>query len=371
MLELLPTRLFTGEAIREGVSVVVDGQRIREVKDKPSSSAVRLDGLLAPGFIDVQVNGGGGVMFNDAPTLDTLKIITAAHRQFGVTGFMATLISDDRAKTARAIEAVTAGIAAGIPGLLGIHLEGPWLSDARRGVHPSKMLRAFDSEDLKLVAQSHAFHVLVTVAPEQIGAAGIRALKAAGVTVSLGHTAATAEDVEAALAAGATGFTHLFNAMAPIEGRKPGAAGVALASREAWAGLILDGIHVHPVNARMALAAKTAKKLFLVSDAMATVGSKDNVMSLFGERIEVVGGALRTAAGTLAGAHLDLSGAARNAVLMLGASTEDALRMASLTPAEFIGIAGERGRIAPGNRADFVLLDPHLNAKRVWIGGQD
>ncbi|HEV7693604.1 MAG TPA: N-acetylglucosamine-6-phosphate deacetylase [Hyphomonadaceae bacterium] len=369
MLELAPTRLFTGETMREGASVVIDGERVIEIREKPSPSATKLDGLLAPGFIDAQVNGGGGVLFNDAPTVETLKTMAAAHRQFGVTAFMATLISDDRAKTAKAINAVAAGIAAGTPGLLGIHLEGPWLSDARRGVHPSKALRPFDNEDLKLLAQQRPFPALITVAPEQIDAAGIRALRVAGVTISLGHTAATAEDVEAALAAGATGFTHLFNAMPPIEGRKPGAAGAALANRNAWAGLILDGIHVHPITARMALAAKTAKKLFLVSDAMATVGSKDPSMSLFGEQIAISDGALRTVSGTLAGAHLDLSGAVRNAVSMLGASMQDALRMASLTPAEFVG-TNDRGKIAPDCRADLVLLGAELDVRKVWIGGK-
>lgn len=175
--------------------------------------------------------------------------------------------------------------------------------------------------------------------------------------------------VEETLAAGATGFTHLFNAMPPMEGRNPGALGVALGSRSSWAGLILDGIHVHPASARAAFAAKTAAKLILVSDAMATIGSDDPSMSLFGERIEVRDGALRTEAGTLAGAHLELSGAVRNAVSMLHATREEALRMASLTPAEFLGVNHERGRIATGQRADFVLLDDALNVKSTWTGG--
>jgi N-acetylglucosamine-6-phosphate deacetylase len=370
MLALSPTQLFNGDGIIEGATVRIDGGRVVDVVAGVSADAVKLEGLLAPGFIDVQVNGGGGVLFNDAQTVETLATIAAAHKRFGVTGFMATLISDERGKAANAIEAASKAIDAGVEGLLGLHLEGPWLSKPRRGVHPAEFLRDLDDADLKLLTRKHPFPLMVTVAPEQISSASVKALAKAGVIVSLGHTAASTEVVEQALVAGATGFTHLFNAMPPMEGRNPGALGVALGSRSSWAGLILDGIHVHPASARAAFAAKTANRLILVSDAMATIGSKDTSMSLFGERIEVRDGALRTAAGTLAGAHLELSGAVRNAVSMLHATREEALRMASLTPAEFLGVDHERGRIAAGQRADFVLLDDALNVKATWIGGR-
>jgi len=368
MLALSPTQLFTGSAIVEGATVHVDNGRIASISAAPSPTAIKLDGLLAPGFIDIQVNGGGGALFNDSPTAATLATIAAAHRPFGVTGFMATLISDDRAKTAAAIDAVTQAVQAGVEGLLGLHLEGPWLSEPRRGVHPSGHLRKFDAADLDLLCRKRPFPLLVTLAPEQIDPANLKALAAAGVIVSLGHTAATSEEVDAALAAGATGFTHLFNAMPPLEGRKPGPVGAALASPASFAGLILDGIHVHPLSARIAFAAKTSRKLMLVSDAMATVGSKDASMSLFGEKIGLSGGALRTASGTLAGAHLEMSTAVRNAVALLGATPEEALRMASLTPAEFLGVDSERGRIAAGHRADLVLLGPDLDVLETWIG---
>jgi N-acetylglucosamine-6-phosphate deacetylase len=369
MLALAPTRLFTGSEILEGYTVHISEGRVLDVTAATSPSAIKLDGLLAPGFVDIQVNGGGGVLFNDAPTVESLETIAAAHARFGVTGFMATLISDDRAKIVRAIDAVSEAVEDEVDGVLGLHLEGPWLSDPRRGVHPSRHLRALDDEDLRLLTQKRPFPLLVTLAPEQADAETIEALVTAGVIVSLGHTEAPAEQVEAALAAGATGFTHLFNAMPPMEGRKPGPVGAALANRDCWAGLILDGIHVSPTSARAAFAAKTWRKLMLVSDAMATVGSKDQRMSLFGEKIEVKEGALRTATGTLAGAHLDLSLAVRNAVSLLGATPTEALRMASLTPAEFLGVAFERGRMGMGCRADFVLLDDKLEPKATWIGG--
>lgn len=362
-------RVFTGSELLDSATVRVHDGRITSVERGISSDATMLDGLLAPGLVDAQVNGGGGVLFNDAPTIETLRVMTEAHTRLGVTGIMATLISDARGKIEAGIAAVTSAIDAGMPGLVGLHLEGPWLSAPRRGVHPEQFLRSLDAGDMAVLTRKHAFPVLVTLAPEQAGPADVAALTDAGVVVSIGHTAAAHEDVEALLAAGATGFTHLFNAMPPLEGRKPGAVGVALASREAWTGLILDGIHVDPVSARAAFAAKTSRKLMLVSDAMATVGSHDPAMTLFGEHIAVSEGALRTPTGTLAGAHLDLSMAARNAVHMLGATHEEALRMASATPAEFLRVGNQRGALAAGARADMTLFGPDLDVRQVWIAG--
>ena len=367
---LAATRIFTGTDVLDSGTIQITNGRITAVTPGILSGAELLDGMLAPGLVDVQVNGGGGVLFNDAPTVATLRTMTAAHSQFGVTGLMATLISDERARIVAALEAVEQGVRDGIPGLIGLHLEGPWLSEPRRGVHPQRFLRGLDAEDLALLTQQRSFPLMVTIAPEQATPDDVKALTASGVTVSIGHTAADHADVEALLAAGATGFTHLFNAMPPLEGRKPGPVGVALASANTWAGLILDGIHVHPLSAGAAFAAKSARRLMLVSDAMSTVGAKSPSMSLFGEQIEVKDGALRTPSGTLAGAHLNLSQAARNAMSMLGASREEALRMASLTPSEFLRIDQRHGRIAPGARADLILVGPDLDLRKVWIGGE-
>jgi N-acetylglucosamine-6-phosphate deacetylase len=303
--------------------------------------------------------------------VQSLRTITQAHAHLGVTALMATLISDERGKIAAAIDAVAKGVRERMPGLLGLHLEGPWLSEPRRGVHPQRYLRSLDAADLDMLARKHPFPVLVTLSPEQASPDDVHRLTSAGVTVSIGHTAAPHKQVEALIAAGATGFTHLFNAMPPMEGRNPGAVGVALAERKTWAGLILDGIHVHPVSAKAAFAAKSADKLALVSDAMATVGATDTSMTLFGERIALAGGALRTEAGTLAGAHLDLATAARNALAMLSVTTEEALRMTSLTPAAFLGVDHLHGRIAPGARADLVLFSDALNVRNVWIAGAE
>jgi len=365
---LAPTRLFDGETIRSGAAVRIEGSQIAAVFDTAPAGAARIDGLLAPGFIDIQVNGGGGALFNDAPALDTLRTITAAHRKFGVTGIMATLISDSREKTAAALDAVSAAFEAGVEGLIGLHLEGPWLSEPRRGVHPAENLRALDETDLIMLTARRGFPLMVTVAPERVSPEDIATLTGEGVCVSLGHTAADAATVEAALSAGATCFTHLFNAMPAMESRSPGPVGVALAHAETFAGLILDGIHVHPTTARAAFNAKAARRMILVSDAMATVGADRPEMSLFGETVSLSQGALRTPSGTLAGAHLDMSAAVRNALAMLKASEAQALRMATRTPAEFLGL-DDRGRIAPGARADFVLLDQMFQPQGVWISG--
>jgi N-acetylglucosamine-6-phosphate deacetylase len=371
VLTLAATRAFNGTEILDGATVEIDSGVIVRVTPGIRPGVPQLDGLLAPGLVDVQVNGGGGVLFNEAPNVQSLRTITQAHAHLGVTALMATLISDERDKIAAAIDAVAEGVRERMPGLLGLHLEGPWLSEPRRGVHPQRYLRSLDAADLDMLARKHPFPVLVTLSPEQASPDDVHRLTSAGVTVSIGHTAAPHKQVEALIAAGATGFTHLFNAMPPMEGRNPGAVGVALAERKTWAGLILDGIHVHPVSAKAAFAAKSADKLALVSDAMATVGATDTSMTLFGERIALACGALRTEAGTLAGAHLDLATAARNALAMLSVTTEEALRMTSLTPAAFLGVDHLHGRIAPGARADLVLFSDALNVRNVWIAGAE
>jgi N-acetylglucosamine-6-phosphate deacetylase len=368
---LAARQVFTGTVLLGSATIHFADGVIAAVTPGIEPGVVEHDGLLAPGLIDVQVNGGGGVLFNDAPTVETLRTMTLAHARFGITGVMAALISDERGKIAAAIDAVTQGIKEHLPGLLGLHLEGPWLSEPRRGVHPQRFLRSLDADDRNLLCRKQSFPVLATLAPEHATPADVKALTDAGVTVSIGHTAADHQQVEALVAAGATGFTHLFNAMPPLEGRKPGVLGVALSNRDTWAGLILDGIHVHPVSARAAFAAKTARKMMLVSDAMSTVGAPSPSMVLFGEPVTVSDGALRTSSGTLAGAHLDLGMAARNAVTMLGASREEALRMATLTPAEFLRVDTWRGRIASGARADFALLSDALDVRKVWIGGEE
>lgn len=325
--------------------------------------------LLAPGFIDCQVNGGGGELFNDDPSVDTIAAIASAHRRFGTTGFLPTLISDDLDVVARAIDAVRDAIACGVPGVLGIHIEGPFLNEARRGIHDPSKLRALDGEAVQLLMRPHGGVTMVTLAPERTTPAFIRQLSDAGVIVSAGHTNATFDELQPALRAGLRGFTHLFNAMSPLGSRDPGAVGAALADADSWCGLIVDGHHVHPEVMKLALRAKRHERFMLVSDAMPTVGASVKAFVLNGKSITAADNKLVDEDGRLAGADLDMASAVRNAVSMLGVELADALRMASSNPAEFLALR-DVGRIAPGQRANFALLDADLQVRDTWIDGR-
>ena len=326
--------------------------------------------LLAPGFIDVQVNGGGGVLFNDDPSIDSIQAIGRAHRRFGTTGFLPTLISDDLDVVARAIEAVRAAIDQRVAGVLGIHIEGPFLNADRRGVHDAGKLRSLDAAAVELLSTPHGGLTMVTLAPERTTPELIRALNAAGVIVSAGHTNATFDELQPALAAGLRGFTHLFNAMSPLTSREPGAVGAALAAEQAWCGLIVDGHHVHPEVMKLALRAKRHDRFMLVTDAMPSVGSDLKSFRIQGRLITVTGDKIVDDDGRLAGAHLDMASAVRNAVKLLGVEPAAALRMGSRNPAEFLKL-DDVGRIAPGQRANFVLLDDEFQVRGTWIDGND
>jgi len=316
----------------------------------------------------VQVNGGGGVLFNDDPSIESIQAIGQAHRHFGTTGFLPTLISDDLDVVARAIEAVRAAIGHGVPGVLGIHIEGPFLNADRRGVHDAGKLRSLDAAAVELLSTPHGGITMVTLAPERTTPELIRALSAAGVIVSAGHTNATFDELQPALAAGLRGFTHLFNAMSPLTSREPGAVGAALAAEQAWCGLIVDGHHVHPEVMKLALRAKRHDRFMLVTDAMPSVGSDLKSFRIQGRSITVTGDRILDEDGRLAGAHLDMASAVRNSVKLLGADLATALRMGSRNPAEFLGLA-DVGRIATGQRANLVLLDDELQVRGTWIDG--
>ncbi len=367
-------RLFDGESIVEDRAVLVDGSRIVALAD-PRQIPAGVErreagpGLLAPGFVDVQVNGGAGVMFNDAPSVEGIRTIATAHRRFGTTTVLPTLISDRREVMTRAADAVRAALADGVPGVRGVHFEGPYLNPLRKGVHDERAIRAVDRDALALMSAGDLGVVVATVAPERVGTAFIAALAAAGVRVCAGHTAATYEEARAGIAAGVRGFTHLFNAMTPLTSREPGAVGAALDDDGVWCGVIADGHHVHDAALRVAIRAKRQGKIFLVTDAMPTVGDERKIFRLGGEEIVAVDGRCATAAGVLAGSDLDMASAVRNCVRRLGLSLEEALRMASSYPAAFLGLDGALGRIAPGHEADLVLLDDDLRVLATWIGG--
>lgn len=373
---LINARVLTGQGFLSGHAVLVaDGKIVDVVAESDarvrSAQVEDLRGArLVPGFIDTQVNGGGGVLFNDAPNVETIRRIAQAHRRFGTTGMLPTLISDDAEVMRRAIAAVDEAIAQKMPGVLGIHLEGPYLAPARKGVHDAARFRVPDAREIELASSLRRGKTLLTVAPERISADALRELIRRGVVVAAGHTAATYAEMRAALDGGLRGFTHLYNAMTPLTGREPGVVGAALEDRGSWCGVIVDGHHVHPAALRVALAAKPRGKVFLVTDAMPPVGSDSPTFAISGTTATVKDGRLATPAGTLAGSVLDMAQAVRNAVGWLGVPLDEAVRMASTYPADFIGLGATHGRIAPGYAADFVVLDDALQVEATWIGGQ-
>ncbi|MBD9369938.1 N-acetylglucosamine-6-phosphate deacetylase [Xanthomonas sp. XNM01] len=372
---LLNARILFDDGFRDDRALLIEGGRIAAVL-APDQARARADavqdlggGTLLPGFIDAQVNGGGGVLFNNDTSVAAIAAIGRAHRRFGTTGFLPTLISDDAEVMARAVEATGAAIAAGVPGVLGIHLEGPYIAPARKGTHDAGKFRVPDADEVAMATALRGGITLITLAPEQVPADTIRAMVARGAIVVAGHTAATYEQTRAGLAAGLSGFTHLYNAMSPLQGREPGAVGAALEDADSWCGVIVDGVHVHPASLRVALAAKPRGKLFLVTDAMPMVGADDPAFALYGETITAVDGVVRNAAGALAGSALDMATAVRNCVQLLHLPLDEAARMASTYPARFLGIADRRGRIAEGLQADLVLLDDAFGVRATWIDG--
>ncbi|WP_303747460.1 N-acetylglucosamine-6-phosphate deacetylase [Stenotrophomonas pigmentata] len=370
-------RVLAGENFRDDVAVLIEDGRITAVVASNDPAVAAADaqvdlggGWLLPGFIDAQVNGGGGALFNNQTDVDALRTMVAGHRRYGTTGMLPTLISDDAEVMARAVQATREAIAAKVPGVLGIHLEGPYIAPARKGTHDAGKFRVPDADEVRMATALDNGVTLITLAPERVPLATIQQMVANGAIVAAGHTAGTYEEIRAGLDAGITGFTHLYNAMSPLQGRDPGAVGAALEDADSWCGVIVDGVHVHPASLRVALAAKPRGKVFLVTDAMPMVGSDNPAFELYGETITAVDGVVRNAAGALAGSALDMITAVRNTVGLLGLSLAEASRMASTYPAQFLGLDDRYGHIAAGYQADFVLLDADLQVQATWIAGQ-
>jgi N-acetylglucosamine-6-phosphate deacetylase len=369
-------RVLTDQGFRDRQSVVLHEGLIQAVMhddevDAGDATVRDLNGqLLLPGFIDIQVNGGGGVLFNDAPGVEAIRAIGEAHRKFGTTGFLPTLISGDLEAVAAAIAATDEAIAEGVPGVLGIHLEGPFLNKAKKGVHDPAKFRVLDSDAITLLSSLKRGKTLVTLAPEMTSPELIAELVNAGVIVAAGHTNGSYDEVRAALDAGLNGFTHLFNAMSPLTSREPGVVGAALDDDSSWCGLIADGHHVHPASLRIAIASKPRGRSLLVTDAMSSVGAVNKSFEFNGQLIDVSNGVCVTADGTLAGSDLDMATAVRNATTMLRVELAEAARMASEYPAAALGLEGELGRIKAGYRANLVLADLELNVSNTWIDGR-
>jgi len=369
-------RIFDGRAWHDDAFLIVRDGSVQAIAEKAPSSMPRIElegGMLAPGFVDLQVNGGGGVMLNDDPSVRNIRTICAAHARFGTTALLPTLITDTREMTAAAIEAGAEAARQQVPGFLGLHLEGPHLSLARKGAHDPALIRPMDDADQKVLiaARRHLPVLLVTVAPESVELKRIRALSAAGVTVSLGHTDASYAKALDVVRAGASMATHLFNAMSQIGNREPGLAGAVLDSGTLSAGLIADGIHVDPATMGIALRAKNGPaRIFLVTDAMATIGTTMKSFMLNGRTISRQNGRLTLEDGTLAGADLDMISAVRFVYETIGLELDEALRMASLYPAQAVGQGRRLGRFAPGSAANILHLSDTLDVRRVWIEGR-
>ena len=372
---LINANVLTPNGFKDRHSILIKDGRIVDVcldTDRPENIEIQLDaeGLsIVPGFIDVQVNGGGGILFNDVPTIEGIRAIGEAHRQYGTTGFLPTLISDDPEVMSSAIAAVDLAIEQGIPGVLGIHLEGPYINGARKGVHDASKFGKIGDDEIRLLSSLICGKTLITLAPEMTTPETIQALTQSGIIVSAGHTEAGFDDTLAALDAGLTGFTHLFNAMTPLQSRAPGIIAAALQDPRAWCGIIADGHHVHPAMLRLALRAKVGDQIFLITDAMPSVGAAEKDFSLGGLGVRVSDGKCVTADGTLAGSDLDMITAVRNACHMLGVDLPQAVRMASAIPAKFLGLSGQIGEISIGQQADLVLVDKNLNIQKTWIKG--
>lgn len=372
-LRFIGGSVVVGDEVWPGIAIEIADGRIGALTPLHAEErdGVDLDGgWLMPGFVDTQVNGGGGVLFNDETSVEGIRVIGAAHARFGTTAFLPTLISDGPERIAAALAASDAAIAAGVPGVVGVHIEGPVLNPARKGIHDAARFQPLTRELMDLFTRAHRGTVMVTLAPEQVEPDAIAELAAAGVRVSAGHSEATYGQAVQAFNAGLTGVTHLFNAMPPMRQREPGLVGAALDDPRAWCGLIVDGVHVAPAVLRVALRARPHDRMMLVTDAMSSVGAAEKDFRLQGRPITVRGGVCANADGTLAGSDLDMAGAVARTIRDLGVAPTRAAAMAATYPAAFLGQSAVRGTIARGLAADLVQLDRHFAPVATWIGGR-
>ena len=365
-------RLFDGQAfLDDQVLTIVDGQ-IMAIDQDISNSDVTVNGLVAPGYIDLQVNGGGGALFNDSPSVDNLKIIMSAHAKFGTTAMMPTLITDKVEVMQQAAEAIAQAIDEAVPGIIGIHFEGPHLSVEKKGTHCADYIRPISDAEWKILSRQDLGQIIVTLAPETVSTEDVNRMVKLGVKVCLGHTNADYQTAQQAIDAGASGFTHLFNAMSPLQGREPGVVGAALLNNHTSCGLIVDGFHVDYASCKLAIQAKPQGKVFLVTDAMPPVGTDQTQFALYDRTVYVDNGKLTSTTGELAGSSLDMASAVKNTHQKLGIELSESMRMASLYPAQYLyqDQSVIRGELTPGKQADMVVLNDDLSVKETWISGE-
>lgn len=365
-------RLFDGEKFSDNqVLSVVDG-KIQRIDQIIENIDVTLPGLVVPGYIDLQVNGGGGALFNAAPSVNQLKTIMLAHAKYGTTAMMPTLITDDITVMEQAADAIALAIAKKTPGILGIHFEGPHLSVAKKGTHCADYIRAISEAEWRVLSRTDIGQVMVTIAPETVSPDEIKKMVSLGIKVCLGHTNADFITAQKAVDAGASGFTHLFNAMSALQGREPGVVGCALLNDETSCGLIVDGHHVDYASCQLAIKTKPQGKVFLVTDAMPPVGTEQTEFALYDRTVFVENGKLTSSTGELAGSSLTMANAVINTHEQLGVSREESFKMAGLYPAQYLyqDTALPRGKLAVGMRADFLMLNDNLTVEQTWISGE-
>ena len=371
---LLGSQIFCGERFYDDHALLVEGKSIVDIVDKNNTpdnfNKIELDqGILAPGFIDLQVNGGGGVLFNNSPNKESLNTIIKAHQFFGTTSVMPTVISDSLEVLEQCIKTVTEEIKNN-SSLLGIHIEGPFFNTKYRGVHQKQYISTINSDYLNLFESLKGFPVMLTLAPECISSQQLKHLTSLGIKTLAGHSDATYDELDDAIKNGLDGFTHLFNAMGQISAREPGVVGSALHFENTFASIIVDLHHVHPSLIQLAYQLKPKGKLFFISDSMATINHGKPSFELYDEVVNESDGRLVNSEGKLAGSSITQIDAVKNAYQKCNIPLNQALAMASRYPAEYLGIENHLGSLKPGYRADLVHFDSNFKVHNVWVSGK-
>ena len=371
---LLGSQIFCGERFYDDHALLVEGKSIVDIVDKNNTpdnfNKIELDqGILAPGFIDLQVNGGGGVLFNNSPNKESLNTIIKAHQFFGTTSIMPTVISDSLEVLEQCIKTVTEEIKNN-SSLLGIHIEGPFFNTKYRGVHQKQYISTINSDYLNLFESLKGFPVMLTLAPECISSQQLKHLTSLGIKTLAGHSDATYDELDDAIKNGLDGFTHLFNAMGQISAREPGVVGSALHFENTFASIIVDLHHVHPSLIQLAYQLKPTGKLFFISDSMATINHGKPSFELYDEVVNESDGRLVNSEGKLAGSSITQIDAVKNAYQKCNIPLNQALAMASRYPAEYLGIENHLGSLKPGYRADLVHFDSNFKVHNAWVSGK-
>lgn len=369
-LRILASRIFDGSHFYDDHVLIIEDGKVVGVDDNTSNVDVNCEGLLVPGFIDLQVNGGGGALFNDSPSLDSIKTIMTAHSRYGTTAMLPTLITDKVSVMEEAADAIAAAIKAKVPGIIGVHFEGPHLSVAKKGAHSAEFIRDISDAEWQVLTRKDLGIIKVTLAPETVKAKDIERMVGLGIFVCIGHSNADYKTAQLAVDSGASGFTHLYNAMSPIQGREPGVTGCALLNDSTSCGLIVDGHHVDYTSCKLAIKTKPRGKVFLVTDAMPPVGTQNTEFNLFNRKVYLEDGKLTSTTGELAGSALDMAAAVKNTHIKVNVALDEAIRMATQYPADYIKVSDTFGHLRAGARADFVVLDNDLATEETWIAGE-